>query len=98
MPVAELRRDVYLDRQPGERLHEILPDKGRVPGGPARHEAETAEPCEVSIFEPELRDVDRMVVRVRPLSQSVSDDVGLLEDLLEHEIGIARLLGSLGVT
>ena len=95
--IPELRRNIRLDRQPGKRFDQVLSDQCRMPGGAARHETQPVEAGKLSILEPELGDpnVGRLVVH--PFAQCVSNGFGLLEDLLEHEVGVPGLLRRLAV-
>ena len=68
-----------------------------MPGGAARHEAESIEPRQIPVLEAELGDQDLAGVRVDAIADRVADRPRLLRDLLEHEVRVAALLGGLGV-
>ena len=88
LSVSELRGDIHLDREPREGLDEVLPDQRGVPRGPARHETESVETREITIPEPQLGDPDVGGFRVHAVADRVLKSLGLLEDLLEHEVRI----------
>jgi hypothetical protein len=92
-PVAELRAVVHLDGQTRQLLDHELRDEPRVPRRAARedhHAVHLAEPRlgEGHLAEEHLAGLDR-----RPAQGRLAHGPGLLEDLLEHEVLVARLLG-----
>ena len=91
--VAELRGVLHFHRNPGQLLQHVLAQKGRVPGGSAGGDDDPLDPQELQV-----RDGDPARAwpipppsRSRPRRTSRSE-VGLLEDLLEHEVLEATLL------
>ena len=97
LAIAKFRGDVDLDRQPCKRFDQVFPDQRGVPRSAASHEAQSVETGELAILQSELGDPDVRSLRVHPFSDRVLDGLGLLEDLLEHEVGIAGLLCGLAV-
>src|SRR5262245_32182777 len=68
-----------------------------MPRGTARHEAESIESGELAILQSEFGDPNVRSLQVCALANRVLDGLRLLEDLLEHEVGIPRLLRRLTV-
>src|SRR4029450_13186193 len=97
LAIPKFRSDVDLDRQSRKRFDQVLADQRGMPRGTARHEAESIEPGELAILQSELGDPKVRSLRVGPLANRVLDSLGLLEDPLEHEVGIPRFLRGLAV-
>ena len=68
-----------------------------MPRRAARDEAQPVETGELSIPEPQLGDPDVEPLGIHPFAHRVSHGLRLLEDLFEHEVGIAGLLRRLTV-
>src|SRR5205814_5725799 len=59
--------------------------------------AEPVETGELAILEPELGDPNVRTLRIHSVAHRVPDGLGLLEDLLEHEVGIAGLFSRFAI-
>src|SRR5204862_6647501 len=94
-PRAESDGAVDLGGEPGKLSDQVLAAQGGVPAGAAGDEAEAVEAGEVAILEAELGDADVGRLEVQAFAHGVAEGLGLLEDFLEHEVGIAGLFGGL---
>ena len=86
--VAELGRDLDLDRDLREPGEPVFGDQPRVVGGAAGDDGHLADPTEI---ERHVRQGDDAVPRVEHAVQRISDHRRLLVDLLEHEMGEVSL-------
>ena len=93
--VAELRADVRADRQAGPVLERGGPDERGVEGAAAGDELDPGDVLEALGQPGDLVDHDP-VVPVDPPGDALAQRLGLLVDLLEHEVLVAALLGGLG--
>ena len=92
LPVAVLRGVVDLGRQPGQALDQELPDEAGVPRGAAGDQVHPLHTAQAVGREPVVAEVDPGAVAVEVGADGVADGIGLLEDLLEHEVAEAALL------
>ena len=91
--VAELGGDVHLHRHPHPFLQPVLGHQGRVPGGAAGDQGDALDPPDGRVVQADLRQFHQAGVRYDAAAHGVADRLRLLEDLLEHEVAEAGLLG-----
>ncbi|MES4793077.1 MAG: hypothetical protein C4321_08940, partial [Chloroflexota bacterium] len=95
--VAELARDVDLDRQASPVLDGVLGHEARVVAGAAAHDEDLVDVAQVLVGEAVELVEPEPAVRGGAPTQGLRDRGGLLVDLLQHEILEAALLGGLEV-
>jgi hypothetical protein len=95
--VAVLRGVVDLDRNPRQLLDQELADERRVPRGAAGEELDAGERAHVVGRELERVEADLAGLEVDPAAEGVAGGLGLLEDLLQHEVLVAALLDLLRI-
>ena len=93
--VAELGPDVRPRGQTGPVLESRRADQGRIERGAAGDELDPGHGPEHVFEAGELLDDDAAVL-VDPSDDRLAERLGLLVDLLEHEVLVAALLGGLG--
>ena len=89
--VAQLAGVFHFDRQPGQGLDLVLAHQGRVPTRAAGGHDDAADRAELLRREVQAAELGRGGVAVEPAAHGVLDRLGLLEDLLEHEVREAAL-------
>src|SRR5207253_2288667 len=93
LAVAELARQIDLDRDAGERLdHQLAGDRG-VPAGPAGDHVHLVEVPHHLRVELAAVEVDVALLDRGPPADGVGQGARLLVDLLVHEVLVAVLLG-----
>ncbi|HMP62542.1 MAG TPA: DUF4118 domain-containing protein, partial [Phenylobacterium sp.] len=90
---AELARDLDRRRHAREALDEVAARHRRVVARAAREQVHAAHRGGGARVEPDLELVDVAALAVEPAPQRIFHRAGLLEDLLEHEVLEAGLLG-----
>ena len=93
VPVAELGADVDLAGDAGQTLQHEAAHDGRVVGGAARHQDDALQPRDDVGVELHVREHHRAALEVHAAPHGVGGGPRLLEDLLQHEMAIAALLG-----
>ena len=88
--VAELTGQLDLDREPGPVLDGVLGDQAGVVGGAAGHDEHLVDVAQVLVGQTLLVEHDAPALEVS--AQRVGERVGLLLDLLVHEVLVAALL------
>jgi hypothetical protein len=94
--VAELAGDLDLDRDAGPVLDRELADHAGVQRGPAGEDEDLVDAAELAFVGPQLVEVESAVL-AEPAEEGLADRLGLLVDLLEHEVLVALLLGRVDV-
>ena len=89
--IAQLAGVFDFDRQPGEGLDLVLAHQAGVPTGAAAGDDDAAQRAELLRREVEAAELRRGGVAIEPAAHDVFDRLGLLEDLLEHEVVEAAL-------
>ena len=89
--VTELRSVFHFDRNAAEILDQVLPDERCVPRGAASHEDDAPGVEKPLSVVHDARQDHVVRLGVDPAPNAVHDGLGLLEDLLEHEVRIAAL-------
>ena len=89
--VTEFRGVFYFDRNAAEILDQVLPDERCVPRGAASHEDDAPGVEKPLAVVHDARQDHVVRLGVDPAPDAVHDGLGLLEDLLEHEVRIAAL-------
>ena len=84
--IAELAGVLDLDGNAGELLEQILADQGRVIAGAARRQDDALDLAQLLRVEVQAAEVGAAFVIVEPAAQGVLQRLGLLVDLLEHEV------------
>ena len=90
LAVAELGRDVDLDRQAGETLEPVLGDQPGVIGGAAGRDRDALERAQVE--RQRRRQRHPLGRHVEIMRQRVADHLGLLVDFLRHEMAMVALV------
>ena len=93
--VAELGADVRPGRQAGPVLDRGRADERRVVGAAAGDQLDPVDRAQDLLEPGQFLDVDP-VVAGHPAGDGLAERLGLLVDLLEHEVLVAALLGGLG--
>ena len=95
--VAQLAGVFDFDRQPGQGLDLVLAHQGRVPTRAAGGHHEAPHRAELLRREVQAAELGRGRVEVEPAAHGVLDRLGLLEDLLEHVVGVAAQVDVAGL-
>ena len=96
--VAKLAGEFHLHRKPDERTQQVHADEARVVGAAATGDRDLADAAqEVARDLAQFATDVHVAAFVYTSGQRLLDDVGLLEDLLEHEMLEAALLGGTGI-
>ena len=95
--MAELRAVVDFGGDPRQLLDQELAHQRGVPRGAASHQVDSPRARQLLFGEIELGDVDGARFQGDASPQRVGDGLGLLVDLLEHEVPVTALLGGHGV-
>ena len=95
--VAKLGSVVDFGRHPGELLDQELADEPRVPRRAARDQRHLVDRAEVVVGERHLVEEHVTGVARHAAQNRFADGRRLLEDLLEHEVLVAGLLGLHGI-
>ena len=90
LAVAELGGDIDVDRQPGEALEPVFADQPGIEGGAAGGDRQAVERREVDVEI--LRHRRAPGGEVEVVGERVADDLGLLVDLLRHEVAVVALV------
>src|SRR5215207_3486930 len=93
LAVAELRRDIDLDRDAGEALQPVLADHADVGSGAAGDDGDSLAAGEVELH---VGQRDLLLERTQIGLQRLGDDDRLLEYLLLHVMGMVALVADLG--
>lgn len=86
--IAEFRGDLGSGGNAGDVFKERGGDLSSMPGGSTGEDNDAAKCLEVGGSEGQVLEVDSAEVREQAVMESLLDGLGLLEDLLEHEMGI----------
>ena len=89
--VAELGAQIHLHRHAAEAFDQEFAHHGGVKGGAAGHQENLAEVLDILVGEGNLLQHHLPQVRVDAAPEGVDQGPGLLEDLLLHEVLVARL-------
>ena len=87
--IAELGRDIDLNRHARQRLEPVLGNQRRIGCRPAGNHRRLGKRCEV---ERKRRQRDGLAHRIDDRVQRVANDLGLLEDLFRHEVAVRTLV------
>src|SRR5271163_1991796 len=88
LPVAELRGDVDLDRNPCDMLEPVFGDDAGVMGRPAGNHS---HPFELAERKGQFWQIHGAGRRIDQRIERIADDCGLFEDLLLHEMAVNAL-------
>ena len=97
LAVAVLGPVVHVHRQAGEPFDQELADQRRVPRRAAGHQRDPVDAAKGAVVEPGLVGKDRARFQRDAAQDGVAHRRRLLEDLLEHEVLVAGLLGGDGI-
>ena len=89
--VAELRRQLDLAGDPRPVLDRVLREQAGVERRTAGDDDDLVDLAQLAVRQPHLVELEP-AVPAEPPEQGVGDRLGLLGDLLEHEVVVARLL------
>ncbi len=92
--IAELAPDIDLHRRPHHFLKEILADQPGMPGSPASHDPDPFHRCEFLRRESDVRQIGFSGFVGVPPAHGIENGLGLLVNLLQHEMRIPALLHS----
>src|SRR5437868_1998245 len=81
-----LSRPWPLDRQPRQLLEHVFADHARVPRRPARRDDDAVDLRQLLVGHVDAGEARRAFFLEHPSAQHVAHAVGLLADLLEHEV------------
>ena len=87
VPVAELGSVLHLHRDAGQLLDHVLADEPGVPGSAAGGDHDPVEAFELVVGEVETPEPGVAFVLQQVPAQGIVEALGLLEDLLQHEVG-----------
>ena len=90
--VAEFRGQTHLHRAAEQALPVVLADHAHMVAGPAGHDENTADALDVFLCQAQI--VQHHPALPDPGRDGFPDGLRLLEDLLEHKVGVAALFRS----
>ena len=82
---------------PGEFLDQVLADHGRMPAGAAGRQQDAIDAAQLLRVEIQAAKVRRRLVERQPPAHGVTQCLGLLENLLEHEMVVAAQVDIAGL-
>ena len=95
--IAQLAGVLHFDRNPGQSLDHVLADQGRVPTGAAGGEHHASDRLQLVGAQIQSAENGRRRVLVQSTAHGIAHGLGLLVDLLEHEVGETHELDLGGV-
>ena len=91
IPIAELARELDLDRHLRERLDDVFAAHRRVRRGAAPGEDDAIDPAQFAGRHAEAAELRRGFLAGKAAAHRVADRLGLLEDFLEHVVRVVAL-------
>ena len=88
VPVPELRRVLHLDRDPRQLLDHVLANQRGMPARAARRDDDVVDRQQVFVGQVRARELRGRWIEQEPARERARDRLGLLEDLLEHEVRV----------
>ncbi len=90
LAIAELRRYIDLDRQPGKTLEPVFADQPSIIGGAAGRNRNPVDGAEIE--RQRLRQFDPALGEVDVVGERMADHLGLLVDFLRHEVAVIAFI------
>ena len=90
--IAELRSILHLDGNTTQRLDNLLADESSMPGSTASHNDDALGLKQLSTVVYQSRQGNVVTFHIDTSTHTVGQTFGLLEDFLQHEVGITTLL------
>ena len=90
--IAELRSILHLDGNTTQRLDNLLADESGMPGSTASHNDDALSLQQLTTVVNQSRQGNMVTFHIDTSTHTVGQTFGLLEDFLQHEVGITTLL------